>query len=59
MAGLTRATPRVAPGQLLKPRGTPVYKRLYSEHADKLQKLQDMLLLPIPATMGRGAWDIG
>jgi len=32
IAGLAKSTPRVAPGQVLKPRGTPVYKRLHQLH---------------------------
>jgi len=43
IAGLTQTTQRVAPGQILKPRGTPVYKRLHAQHAENLTKQQEKI----------------
>lgn len=41
--GISDGSSRVPPGQLLKPRGTPVYKRLHNDHARKLARVQEKI----------------
>merc|ERR1719440_2208760 len=40
VANLSQSSQRVAPGQVLKPRGTPVYRRLYDDHLAKQERIQ-------------------
>jgi hypothetical protein len=43
IAGLVQSTPRVAPGQVLKPKGTPRYERLYQESLLRQGRLEAKL----------------